>query len=224
MHSVVVVNGELPTPIADSLASLLRSADLLIAVDGGLRHCAAVAAWPHLLIGDLDSAPTELVDRARRSGVLIEEHPTDKEATDLELALERADQQGADAVTVVAPFGGRLDHQLAIVSLLASDRWQEIAIAATDGHRQILIVRSAGQVSTPVGTTLSLLAWNGPAHGVTTRGLRWPLVQETLQVGSTRGVSNVAVQEQLEVTVTSLANPKLAAGLIGPVRIITPSH
>ena len=45
------------------------------------------------------------------------------------------------------------------------------------------------------GELVSLLAVNGPAEGVTTEGLAYPLRGETLEPGSTRGVSNVFAAE-----------------------------
>ena len=41
------------------------------------------------------------------------------------------------------------------------------------------------------GELVSLLAVNGPAEGVTTDGLAYPLRDERLAPGSTRGVSNL---------------------------------
>ena len=48
------------------------------------------------------------------------------------------------------------------------------------------------------GAVLTLLALGGPASGVTTDGLRWPLRAETLQPGSTRGVSNEIVAGRVQ--------------------------
>ena len=48
---------------------------------------------------------------------------------------------------------------------------------------------------------MSLLAVGAPAHGVTTEGLEYPLRGETLDPGSTRGVSNVLSADTAVVTV-----------------------
>ena len=106
-HMVVVVNGELPAVDHADLRRELVEADQLVAVDGGLRHCASLEVWPTILIGDLDSAPSELIDEARSRDIAVHAFPVDKDATDLELAMDLALESGATAVTVVAPFGGR---------------------------------------------------------------------------------------------------------------------
>lgn len=200
MHVVVVANGELPSGGHGAVRSLLRSADHVIAADGGLRHCRTLDVWPDQLVGDLDSAPPEIVTQAAELGIEVHKWPANKDATDLELALERAVSMGASQVTVATGFGGRLDHELATLGLVAADRWAGMAMAATDGRRSVWIVRDKASLSLPVGATLSLVPWGGPAAGVTTTGLQWPLHGEPLDLGSTRGVSNVAAAPEQTVS------------------------
>jgi thiamine pyrophosphokinase len=52
------------------------------------------------------------------------------------------------------------------------------------------------------GAVLSLIALGGAASGITTSGLRWPLRGETLDPGSTRGVSNEIVSGAIAVAIT----------------------
>jgi thiamine pyrophosphokinase len=196
---VVVVNGELPAIPHPGLRRQLVEADQLVAADGGIRHCVDLDVWPTILIGDLDSAPGELIDQARSRDIAVHTFPADKDATDLELALELARESGATAVTVVAAFGGRLDHELATVSLLAASRWRTMAITATDGDRYLHVVHGRRSLNLRPGTTVSLLPWHGDAGGVTTQGLQWPLDNATLRAGMTRGVSNVAVDTEQEI-------------------------
>lgn len=198
-HVVVVVNGELPAMPNAGLRRQLIEADRLVAADGGLRHCVDLDVWPTILIGDLDSAPGELIDQARSRDIAVHAFPADKDATDLELALEFAHESGATAVTIVAAFGGRLDHELATVSLLAASRWRAMAITATDGDRYLHVVHRRRSLNLRPGTTVSLLPWHGDAGGVTTQGLQWPLANATLKAGTTRGVSNVAVDTAQEI-------------------------
>ena len=49
------------------------------------------------------------------------------------------------------------------------------------------------------GELLTLLPLGGPATGVTTNGLEYPLRGETLAPGTTRGVSNVFVEREARV-------------------------
>ena len=50
---------------------------------------------------------------------------------------------------------------------------------------------------------LSLLALGGPATGLTTTGVLWPLSDDMLEPGSTRGISNEIVASPVRVRLES---------------------
>jgi len=203
VHVVVVANGELPDGRMAAVQSVIDSADLTIAADGGIVTCRAVGRWPDRLVGDLDSVSEDLVAAARGHGVEIVEFPTDKDETDLELALGMAIDDGATELTVCAAFGGRLDHELASIALLASPRFAKLVVQATDGRRRLQVVRRSASLDLEQGATVSLIPWGGPAEGVTTAGLQWPLTDATLPLGSTWGISNVAADDSQSVSLTA---------------------
>jgi hypothetical protein len=115
-RAVVLAGGDLPA--AEALAGVItdRFADgatLVVAADSGLDHALALGLHVDVVVGDLDSASAEGQAAARAAGSEFETHPTDKDATDLELALLSARDRGARRVTVVGGGGGRHDHLLA---------------------------------------------------------------------------------------------------------------
>jgi thiamine pyrophosphokinase len=174
----------------------------VIAADSGLEHAAALGLDVDVLVGDLDSASPEAVRAAEAAGVQVERHAADKEATDLELALEHALGLGARRVTVVSGGGGsRLDHHLAELVLLAAPRFAPLHIDARIGAARAFAIHAGEDVALAgdPGAVLTLLALGGRAHGVTTAGLRWPLRAETLEPGSTRGVSNEIVSGPVHI-------------------------
>jgi len=188
---VLVVSGGLAPDAAE--VGPLPSGAFVIAADSGLEHAAVLGLRVDVLVGDLDSAAEAAVRAAEAGGVRIERHPVDKEATDLELALEHALELGATRVTVVSGGGGdRLDHHLAELVLLASARFAPLHIDARIGPARAIAIHAdeAVDLAGEAGAMLTLIALGGPATGVTTAGLRWPLRGETLHPGSTRGVSN----------------------------------
>ena len=168
------------------------SAEVVIAVDGGLE-AARSAGWPvHAVVGDLDSASAESLDWARGIGARIEAHPARKDETDLELAIEFARGQAAE-VHVLASAGGRLDHAAANLLVLASPRWADTAVSATVDGAHVDVVRGRRPLGGEVGDTVSLLAVGGPALVASTWGLEYPLSGEWLSPTGARGVSNVIV-------------------------------
>jgi thiamine pyrophosphokinase len=102
---------------------------------------------------------------------------------------------------VLAGDGGRLDHLLATLLLLGSPRYARLQVDAEIGAAHVHVVRGERALSAETGGLMSLLALGGPAEGVHTEGLAYPLVGETLEPGSTRGVSNVFVSDTASVRV-----------------------
>ncbi len=126
----------------------------------------------------------------RGSGVRVARHPADKDATDLELALDAALAAEPARVLVLAGIGERLDHLVSALHVLGSPRYAAVEIDARVGAAQVHLIRDERTFEGEPGELVSLLALHGPAKGVSTEGLEYPLVGETLEPGSSRGVSN----------------------------------
>jgi thiamine pyrophosphokinase len=195
---VVVSGGEPPDPRAASAAPLGAP---VVAADKGLEHALSLGLDVTLAVGDFDSASPEAVTVAESAGVRIERHPEEKDATDLELALDAAAALGPRRILVLAGEGGRLDHQLSTLLLLASDRYAPVEVDALVGPTRVHVVRGARTLEGTPGELVSLLAVGGAAEGVTTEGLEYPLRGETLEAGTSRGISNVFAADTVRVSV-----------------------
>ena len=196
---VVIVAGGLP-PRPDA-AEMIPSGAPIIAADGGLDHARALGLDVELVVGDLDSVGESAVTDATASGVRVVRHPAAKDATDLELALDEALARRPQRILVLAGDGGRLDHLLGALLLLGSRRYAGVTVDAEIGPARAQVIWSERSLEGAVGETISLLALHGPAEGVRTEGLLYPLAGETLEPGSTRGVSNVFTAEEARVRV-----------------------
>jgi thiamine pyrophosphokinase len=169
----------------------------VIAADLGGHHASAWG-WPvHLLIGDLDSLDPGEVQALRDAGVPVITAPVAKDETDLELALARALEEGLEQIVICAALGGRVDHLLANVLLLARPDLEGRDVLIADGQQTVRLLRNcdpdrpaALALSGRAGDLLSLLPVSDAAVGVTTEGLLYPLNDETLYLGQGRGVSN----------------------------------
>src|SRR5690606_36583437 len=82
---------------------------LVIAADGGARNAEAYGCRIDLIVGDMDSVDAVMLARLADGGTEVERHPAQKDETDLELALTRAVERGADWLRVIGGLGGRLD-------------------------------------------------------------------------------------------------------------------
>ena len=195
---VVVSGGDLPAP-RGALAVPLGAT--VIAADKGVEHALALGLEVAVAVGDFDSASPEALALAEAAGVRVERHAAEKDATDLELALDVASTMRPHRILVLADDGGRLDHLVSSLLLLASDRYGHVQIDAFVGEARVHVLRDERELEGEAGELVTLLAVNGPAEGVATEGLAYPLRGETLEPGSSRGVSNVFASERARVTI-----------------------
>lgn len=207
--AVVIAGGDPPDP---AVAGQLPAGAYVVAADSGLDHAGLLGVDVDLAVGDFDSASPGAVRAAEVRGVPFDRHPPAKEATDLQLAMDAALAAGVGRIVVVGGSGGRLDHLLATALLLAAPAYAEVEVCAYLGPATVWVVRGHSFLTGRVGAYLSLLAAHGPAAGVTTAGLRYPLRGEDLPVGSTRGVSNEFSRPDAEVRVEDGALLAVAPG------------
>ncbi len=194
---IIFANG----PIADvegEARRYLRPTDRLIAADGGMRHLRALGLRPERIIGDGDSLPPDL----DLSDIPFIRYPAAKDETDLELALLWAAQEPTPEIGVLGALGGRLDHELANLLLLALPqlRGKEVWMAGNGWRVTCLHGGETRSVRAAPGTTLSLIPLGGPAQGIRTQGLAYPLRDEPLHFGPARGVSNVLTQDVVTIS------------------------
>jgi thiamine pyrophosphokinase len=205
MRALILAGGDRPDRDAlDTRFPGWRDVELVVGADAGARHAAPLGLPLHLIVGDFDSLDPAELAAFEAGGVRIEAHPTEKDATDTELALIAALEAGAHEIGIVASWGGRPDHALGTLSLLAHPRLLAAGAGAVllDAASRIRLVRAGHRctLNVPVGTTISLLPWGHDAV-VTATGVRWPLHRETLAAGTSRGISNVATATSVDIDV-----------------------
>ncbi len=198
-RTIIFANGQLTDPAA--ARALIRPADRLIAADGGLHHLAALGLQPHVLIGDLDSVEPAQAAAAQAEGARLERFSPRKDQTDLELAVRLAIREGATDILIFGALGARWDQTLANLLLLAHPDFRAVRLRLVDGPQQIYLIQDQAVIEGQPGDTVSLIALQGEAQGVTTHGLEYPLQRGRLVFGSTLGVSNVLLGAQAAVTV-----------------------
>jgi thiamine pyrophosphokinase len=178
----------------------------VIAADSGLGVAGGLGVPVDLLIGDMDSVDAAAVEVAEAGGTTVERHPAEKDATDLELALDAALARGARHVVVIDGGGDRLDHLLGNLLLLASSDYAGVALEAFTSTAYVAVVRGGDPPLTirgEPGSIVSLFSVGGPARGIATTSLRYPLRDEELPSGTSRGVSNELDAEEATVELKS---------------------
>lgn len=202
MTTLIFLGGDLGIP--HRLSRYLDNATTIIAVDHGADHCHRLDLTPDLLLGDLDSISPATLAHYQTLGVEIERHPRRKDATDLELALDRVAGESHDSVLLLAALGGRWDMSLGNVLTAARPAYRDLRLTliGSDCTLHILHPGRALRLTGAVGERVSLLPAHGNASGITLTGFEYPLQNATLDAGSSRGISNVMVAPEATVSLT----------------------
>jgi thiamine pyrophosphokinase len=199
--AVIVIGGD---PFDERAVPRLPLDRYTIAADSGLDHAMRVGLAVDLVVGDLDSVTPDALRGVEVAGVAIERHPRDKDAIDAELAIDAALARGLDHLVVLGGGGDRVDHALAGLLLLGQPRLAAHTIEGWwgDAHIHVLHGPARRPLTGTAGQLVSLVPLHGPAAGVTTSGLRYPLVDEDLPAGTSRGVSNEFIDGGRPASVT----------------------
>jgi thiamine pyrophosphokinase len=212
MDALILADGDAPNR-AELDAAWPGWADevgIVIAADGGARHAPGLEVSIDLWVGDGDSIGDEALAALEATGVPLERSRPDKDESDTELAVLAALRRGAGGVVIVGALGGpRIDHTLANVGLLATPELAGRAATILDARSRIGLVRAPGPDGGSVeralpgepGGFVTLLAQGDGVEGVSTRGLAYPLVDESLAAGRARGLSNVRTSPDAAVVV-----------------------
>jgi thiamine pyrophosphokinase len=177
----------------------------VICADGGGEAARAWGINPRLLVGDMDSISSQTLAYFQNSPeVEIRRLPVEKDETDLEMALYAALEYEAKNITIVGGLGGRLDHTLGNLYLIAAPALVEAGARARllGEQEEVYLIRGGDQLTIEgqTGELLSLIPLAGEAQGVYTDNLYYPLKGETLFIGPTRGVSNVFTAPQATIS------------------------
>ena len=174
-------------------------ADFVIACDAGYIHAQHADIVPDVIIGDFDSYLGDLP-----GGVEIIRTKPEKDDTDTMMALKLAIRRGYRRIMLVGALGGRVDHMLANISLIAFAAAKGADLQIVDSHHQIFAVRD-GRRRVPRSSwrNISVFAFDTECTGVTLRGVKYPLEGAVLTNTFALGVSNEFTEDIAEISVES---------------------
>jgi len=200
-RAVIFANGDLSDQTFPK--GIIAGNDLIIAADGGAEHCRVLGVVPDYIIGDFDSIDQENLRYFQSKGSEVIRHPADKDYTDLELAVIHAQSCGVDEIFVFGGLGNRWDQSIANILLLASSNFVDLDVRLVEADQMIRVLRPGKkhEITGSLGDIVSLIPLGGDATGIRTSGLHYPLDNEELRLGSTRGISNILDQAPASVEI-----------------------
>jgi thiamine pyrophosphokinase len=196
--AVIICGGEIEN--YSYAERFIENAGYVICADGGARHARKMNAIPDVLLGDFDSISDE--DYAFfKSRADIKVYPIEKDKTDSEIAVDLALEKGCGEIIILGGLGTRLDHSIANIFLLKKIHDAGARGMLADEKTRVFFVSERIRLEREEGFKISIIPIGGEARGITTTGLYYPLADEDIDYGSTRGLSNEFVADTAEITV-----------------------
>jgi len=192
---VVLGAGEVVDP--KRLAGLIAPGPFVICADGGLIHAPALGLTPNLLVGDFDSLTEPPIDIPR-----VTLSP-EKNYTDSFYAARQAVEYGHTRLLLTGMLGGRLDHTLANIQLLAGLAKDGADAMVTDGQTDLFALAGSGQRALPcrAGCYFSLFALE-TCRGLSIFGAKYRLDNHTLRPHDPRAISNEFAGQDVVISQT----------------------
>ena len=184
----ILLGGDLT--VTARLRSQIRGARV-IAADSGMMHAAALRIVPELWVGDFNSSGSELT--MQYSDVPRETFPAEKDATDGAIAVAEAMRRGATEIVLLGGLGGQTDHATGLLGQSIEIARQGLACLLTSGTEEAWpLIPGRFAVELPAGTRFSIIPF-GDLAGLDLTGVKWPLHDRAVPVGSTLTLSNMAL-------------------------------
>lgn len=194
MKTVIISGGSIQDGFALDFINR-KKPDYIIAADRGLEFCHRCGVKPDCIVGDFDSIDPEVIRYYREETDLpIHTFRPEKDMTDTDIAVKKAEEAGADEIFFLGCTGSRLDHVLSCIYNLSLLREQGIKAWIADEHN--FITMPLGQnyeisEKEQFGKYISLFPFRNQVEGLTLTGMKYPLTNATLVLGDGGlGVSN----------------------------------
>lgn len=170
--------------------------DEIVCADGGIRASEALDLHPDKYIGDYDSAKQPDVPDLIKL-------PCRKNMTDSEAAIDLAIEDGCTDITILGGLGGRFDHTMGNIGILAAYTGKIPHIEILDGWNRVFIADPGTvRVSRHGFKYISIIAYGSEVTGITLRQVKYLLDDYTLSNETTRGVSNEIEDDCEEAVIT----------------------
>ncbi len=175
-----------------------ENGDFIIAADGGYIYLENEGIKPDIIIGDFDSSG-KIPDGEN----VIKLNPV-KDITDMYAAVKEGLDRGYTEFHLYGACGGRIDHTLANIQLVASLAQKNIKAYIHDGNTVITALTN-GSLSFNSGYKgyVSVFSHSDKCEGLTIKGLKYTLENAELTNSFSLGVSNEFIGIESEIIVNN---------------------
>lgn len=170
--------------------------DYVIAADAGYTYVNQLSVNADLVVGDFDSLGRK-PDHPN-----IVEHPSEKDDTDMMLAIKEGLKRGYRTFVLYGGLGGQLDHTYANIQALAYlAEHDAVGYLLANGLAITAIKNSSMRFDSCQKGIVSIFCNGKDAHGVNLKGLKFELTDALLTASMPLGVRNEFMGKTSEISV-----------------------
>ncbi|QSX06854.1 thiamine diphosphokinase [Sedimentibacter sp. zth1] len=198
MKAIIIANG---TYLKKELFNkIYDKKDFIICADGGLNYIDNLNIIPNLIVGDFDSVNKDILHKY--NNVETVKYKPEKDYTDTELAIEKAIEFGFKEILLVCATGTRLDHTMANVLLIEKYIKETISIRLIDNNNYIQPLVQNKTINICKNCFVSIIPLTDYIQIDSLEGFKYPLLDRTVNRGSTLCISNEIVSETAEIKIS----------------------
>lgn len=192
----VIISGS-PDTNVEEIKSLCTSDDFIVCADSGYSFAKKACLTPNLIIGDFDSLKEELPQNTE-----VVKLNTHKDDTDTEHCVMECIRRGYKDFLLLGSIGGRTDHTFANIATLAFlSEYNYNGIARNNGEEIRILKEGSYEMNNKKGLIFSVFPYGCESVNVTYKGAEYMLNNKTLTYNVSRGISNVFVDDEAEITI-----------------------
>ncbi len=192
MTALIVGNG------CDVEKSYIESLNIeyIICADGGLEKVKKLGFIPNLILGDFDSVDPKVLEEYKNLNIETVTYPSEKDYTDMELAISHAVKIGFKEIILIGASGTRLDHTVANMLLIERYYKKGINIKILDNNNSIQVVTNSITIPFKNNHYVSVIPISENIEGLTLKGFKYPLNNVNVDRGSTLCISNELIENE----------------------------
>lgn len=207
MKTVIICSGGPIAEIANIEPYKTNGDVVFIGADKGSMHLLDLGITPDVAVGDFDSLSAEEFSVLSNRVQVVNVAPAEKDETDTDLALSKALDYQPHAILITGVTGGRLDHYMAVLNSLYRFQkdYPDIQFKIQNKWNEMLLL-SPGVTILPRHQHfpfVSFFAFQGSIEDVTLTGMKYNVVNETIEIGNSRFTSNEVLSEQGSISFSS---------------------
>ncbi|RKY56397.1 MAG: thiamine diphosphokinase [Candidatus Neomarinimicrobiota bacterium] len=198
-RALVLGNGSYPDE--NQTRNIIQKSSFIVCANGGSIKAREFQINPDIIIGDIDSIDSGTIEYFIKQLDIPIIKNLSQEENDLEKSIIYLLKHGYNRFILVGFMGKRDDHTIATLQIVKKYLTRAEFQIFSEYSEIFLLKKGFYEFQTVPQQIISLFGFPH-ARGVSTKSLKYPLVNEHLQEGS-RGLSNQAISEKVSIKINS---------------------